>query len=328
MDIDTDFEDATREQVIEYCRVKYGADHVSRIVTFGTAAARNSIKTIARVLNKPVAEGVRVAKFVPEEPGMTIKKAMEDNDEFRVDYETNPETKLIVDYAKKIEGLRMNRSIHACGVLLADKPIGENYMPLVLMKNPRGSDMMWTTQLEGPECEEMGCLKMDFLGLRTLGVAHETINIIKQTKGVNIVYDDIPIDDLDVYIFLAEGNTPAVFQAESEVFTRTLTGVLGDYAERSENAKTEKERKALADEYFMRVTACNALVRPGPAQYTNQYIDSIMDPSKVKYDDPSMVDQLSGTYGIMLYQEQVMLLCRQMAGFTAGQADTIRKAMG
>ena len=333
-DIDTDFEDSTREQVIEYCRVKYGEDHVSRIVTFGTAAAKNALKIITRVNNKSVNLGNELADAVPAEPKITLSQAEKESPDFRA-MKADLEKAEIIEDAKHIEGLKTNRSIHACGVLISDKPV-EEYMPQLLMKNPQGTEQMWTTELQGPECEEMGLLKMDFLGLITLGIAHETIDLIKKNHGVDVRYDDIPLDDLEVYKFLAQGNTEAVFQAESEVFTKTLVGVLADVESSVANVESlpdseEKRRleKKLGEKYFMRVSDCNALVRPGPNQYVEEYTKNILgDPNDIKYDDESMRGQLESTGGIMLYQEQVMLLTRQMAGFSAGQADTIRKAMG
>lgn len=335
-DIDTDLEDSGREAVIEYCRYKYGVDHVSRIVTFGTAAAKNSLKTIVRVNALPVSLGNELANAIPNEPKITISKAEDENIELRRIENRDPKIKEVVKDAKQIEGLKTNRSIHACGVLISDKPV-VNYMPQLLMKNPQGEQQVWTTELQGPECEEMGLLKMDFLGLITLGIAHETIDLIKKNHGIDIIYDEIPLDDLRVYQNLEKGNTTAVFQAESQIFTKTITGVLQDLDSnilKIENKKLSKEEekqelKKLGEKMFLRVSDCNALVRPGPNQYVNDYTKNILGkPEDIKYDDPSMKEYLEATGGIMLYQEQVMLLCREMAGFTPGQADAIRKAMG
>lgn len=332
-DIDTDFEDSTRENVVEYCRVKYGAENVSRIITFGKAKAKNALRTIARVNSESQAVGSELANAVPQ--GNSISQAEKNNPDFMV-LEAEPRKKELIEYAKRFEGLSTNKSIHACGVLISDKPVVE-YMPQILMKNPRGSEEIWTTELQGPECEGMGLLKMDFLGLITLGIAHETIGLIKKNHGVDIHYDEIPLDDVNVYKFLADGNTAAVFQAESEVFTKTLTGVLEDVdaqieaIENSQLPDDEKEfqKHLLGEKLFMRVSDCNALVRPGPNRYTEEYTRNILgNPEDIHYDHESMRSNLESTGGIMLYQEQVMLLVRKMAGFSAGQADTIRKAMG
>ena len=238
----------------------------------------------------------------------------------------------MIDYAIKIEGLKSARSIHACGVLLCDKAIGQNYTPLILMDNPQNKgEKIWCAQIQGPECESMGLIKMDFLGLRTLGVAHECADLIKQNHNIDIVYDDIPLTDLEVYKFLADGKTTGVFQAESDVFTDTVTGVLVDFNEqyskvmRLPEGERKKAAEALGEKLFMRISDCNALVRPGPAQYIDAYEQCIVDQSKVVFDDPHMKNQLESTNGIMLYQEQAMGLVREMAGFSAGQSDTIRK---
>ena len=331
-DIDTDFEDSGREQVMEYCRYKYGIDNTARVITFTTCAAKNAIRTICRVLGKSIPFQNELAKLIPNEPKITIKGAMESIPELLEKYNSSDEVKEVMDYAMKIEGLKSSRSIHACGVLLGDKPIGQNYTPLILMDNPQNrGEKIWCTQIQGPECESMGLIKMDFLGLRTLGVAHECVNLIKENHGVEINYDDIPLDDLDVYKFLAEGKTTGVFQAESDVFTETMTGVLVDFNEQNAKVnrlpvdKQEKAKKLLGEKFFMRISDCNALVRPGPSQYINDYEKCIVDQSKVQYADSHMRNQLESTNGIMLYQEQAMGLVREMAGFSAGQSDTIRK---
>lgn len=332
-DIDTDLEDSGREQVIEYCRYKYGYDCVSRIITFVTSAAKNILRTIVRVNDLPVALGNELASAVPKAPKITLKQAEEQSPDFKA-LEANQKNKELIEYAKKLEGLKQSQSVHACGVLMAPQPV-VNYMPMVLVKNPQGKEKVWCTQLQGPECEDMGLLKMDFLGLITLGEAHEAINLIKQNHGVTIDYDKIPLDDLSVYQYLAKGHTEAVFQAESEIFTKTITGVLKDIDAQISKANAvpdaevrKRVRHQIGEKMFLRVSDCNALVRPGPNQYTERYTKAILGKTKIEYDDPSMEEYLADTGGIMLYQEQVMLLCRKMAGFSAGQADTIRKAMG
>ena len=333
-DIDTDFEDSGREQIIEYCRVKYGADHVSRIITFGTAAAKNALKIITRVLGKSVALGNELAGYIPSIPKVTIEMAENSNPDL-LEAEKDPEKKYIVDSAKRIEGVITNRGIHACGVLISDKP-AVNYMPQIAMDNPNGEGKIWTTEIQGPECEELKLLKMDFLGLITLGIAHETIDLIKKNHGVDIKYDEIPLNDVETYEYLASGNTEGVFQAESDIFTKTITGVLNDVHNKAEVYRKiihTYDRKRVLDEFgeklFLRVSDCNALVRPGPNQYIQEYTENIIkDPELIHYDDPSMMEYLKDTGGIMLYQEQVMLLVRKMAGFSAGQSDLIRKAMG
>ena len=332
-DIDTDFEDSKRGVVVEYCRAKYGADHVSGIITFGTSAAKNAVRSVTRVLGKPVSVGSRIADMIPKTPKITIKSAMMENQDLKADYENNPETKEILDYAMKIEGLKTNKSLHACGKLVTDKSITE-YMPEILMADPKTKEEVWTTQIQGPECEEMGCLKMDFLGLRQLGLAHDCINSVKKNFGIEIDYNKIPIDEPDTYKFLLGKDTTGVFQAESELFTKTLAGALADLpkklkqVEKLPDDQKEEKLRELGEEMFLRVADVNALVRPGPNQFADTYNDRVLNPGKTTYDHPSMEAQLKSTFGIMLYQEQVMLLCRDMAGFSGGQMDEVRKAMG
>lgn len=332
-DIDTDFEDSKRGMVVEYCRAKYGADHVSGIITFGTSAAKNAVRSITRVLGKPVNTGSRIADMIPKTPKITIRNALLENQDLKMAYENEPETKQIIDYAMQIEGLKTNKSLHACGKLVTDAAI-TNYMPEILMEDPKTKENVWTTQIQGPECEEMGCLKMDFLGLRQLGLAHDCINTIKKDFGIELDYNTIPIDDPDTYTFLLGKDTTGVFQAESELFTKTLAGALADLPGKLKAAEylpadqKESRLKQIGEEMFLRVADVNALVRPGPNQFVNTYNARVLDPSKTAYDDPSMEPQLKSTFGIMLYQEQVMLLCRDMAGFSGGQMDEVRKAMG
>lgn len=333
LDIDTDFEDATREKVLDYVRYKYGDKKVAKIITFGTAAAKNSIRSVVRVLNLPVSLGNKIANYIPKTPGITIDKSLEENFEFKEAYETDEEVRKIVDYAKQFEGLKTNRSIHACANLICPDNVIE-HMPEVKLRQPGGNELYWTTALTGPEVEERGLLKMDFLGLRTLGVAHEAIDLIKKDKGVDIVYDEIPLFDLNNYENLAKGNTEAVFQVESNYFTETLLKAYVNLDERvkkineeTDSAKKAELAKSLGQECFDRLCALNALTRPGPQAYIPDYCRNLLNPEEIKYDDPSVVEELKSTYGIMLYQEQAMNLCKTMAGFSDSQSDTVRKGM-
>lgn len=314
MDIDTDIEDAGRARVVDYVRFKYGKKKVANIITFGTAAAKNSIKIINRVLGYSVANGDNIAKLIPTKPGIKIKDALDEKD-FRALYNTDEKAKQIIDLAQRIEGLKTSMSIHPCGVLCVDKDI-TNYMPEVLMEDPETKEKVWVTQMEGPTCEELGCLKMDFLGLRTLGYVHETINNIKKNHDVDIDYDSIPLDDMKVYEYLAKGNTASIFQAESDMFTSVIKKTLKDY------------KTANGEECFNRFVAMNALVRPGSNIYIDDFADRILHPEHIEYLVPELKPILSETYGIILYQEQTMRITRDLAGFSAGQADSVRKAMG
>lgn len=313
-DIDTDIEDVLRNEVLNYVRFKYGKKKVANIVTFNTAAARSAIKMINRILEKPVANGERITNLIPEEPGVKIDDAFNDN-EFCELYENDPEVKKIVDLAKRVEGLKTSQGIHACGVLITDKNVTE-YMPEVLMEDPDCGEKIWVTQMEAPICEELGCLKMDFLGLRTLGYVHEAVNLIKKNHNVDIDYDKIPLDDMKVYTHLAKGNTASIFQCESDMFTTVIIKTLKDY------------ETANGKECFNRLVAMNALVRPGSNIFIDDFADRILHPEHVEYLVPELEPILKETYGIILYQEQTMRITRDLAGFSAGQADTVRKALG
>ena len=317
-DIDTDFEDAARGKVLDYVRFKYGKKKVANIITFGTAAAKNSIKTINSVLGYPVKFGDSITSMIPERPGVKIKDALEDKD-FKDLYNSNDDARRIIDYAMRIEGLKTSQSIHPCGVLITDKDI-INYMPETQLEDPDTGEKVWVTQMEGPTCEELGCLKMDFLGLRTLGYVHECLNSIKKNTGKEIDYEKIPLTDLEVYRHLARGNTASMFQIESDMFTTVIRKTLKDVL--------DEDSKATGEECFNRLVAMNALVRPGSNVFIDDFANYIIHPEEAKYLVPELKPILEETYGIILYQEQTMRITRDLAGFSAGQADTVRKAMG
>lgn len=321
-DIDTDFEDENRGKVLDYARFKYGQDKVASIITFTTKAAKESIKAINRTLGGSVAQGEELSGLIPEDPKMTIEKAFNINPDLSERYNRDPEAKKIIDLAKRVEGLKSAQSIHACGELICDRPISD-YMPECIMKDPDDpTKTVWVTQMEGPLCEELGCLKMDFLGLRTLGYVKETIDSIKRNTGHVIDYDRIPLNDIRVYKYLAEGNTQSVFQCESDMFTTVIKKTLQDIKRYSDNDLK------MGDECFNRLVAMNALVRPGSNQFIDDFADRIIHPEHVEYLVPELEPILKETYGIILYQEQTMRITRDLAGFSAGQADTVRKAMG
>lgn len=269
-----------------------------------------------------------MAGYVPDKPGVTLINAYVQSNDLQNLIITNADAKRIWDIAVKWEGLKTNCSQHACGYLIVDKAITD-YLPQCRLKNPNTDQMELVTQLEAPTCEDRGLLKMDFLGLRTLGVVHETINSIKATTGKDIHYEDIPIDDVKVYEFLSEGNTSATFQLESNLFTGMVTKGLSDIKYKVINAEGNQEKlHEIGMIGFNRLADMNALGRPGPLQYVPQYCENILDESKITYDLEEVKPILQKTYGIILYQEQVMQIVRVLAGFSAGQSDTIRKAMG
>ena len=316
MDIDTDIEDSGREAVKEYCRFKYGRQYCANIITFGTAAAKDSIKTVNRCLGGSVAKGNELADLVPETPGVKLKDCLT-NQKFRTVYDTDEYAKKVIDLALKIEGLSKNVGVHASGFIIADKPIVE-YMPEVMIKNTKTGNYEWATAMDGVTCEELGLLKMDFLGLRTLGYVHETIDNIKKNTGEDIAYDEIPINDIEVYKWLADGNTESVFQAESDLFTSVIKKSFQDLTAGKEIS---------GDEGFERIVAANALVRPGSNAFIDDYARNILNPDGINYDIKELAPILNDTYGIILYQEQTMRICGTLAGFSQGQQDTIRKGM-
>ena len=212
-----------------------------------------------------------------------------------------------------------NMTVHNCASVVTDDVV-TNYMPEVLMEDPETEEKVWVTQMEGPTCEELGCLKMDFLGLRTLGYVHETLNSIEKNTGKKIDYEKIPLNDMTVYKSLAQGNTASIFQCESDMFTTVIRKTLKD--------TLTKDCKATGEECFERLVAMNALVRPGSNVFIDEFADDIMHPENAKYLVPELKPILKETYGIILYQEQTMRITRDLAGFSAGQADTVRKALG
>lgn len=478
MDIDVDFEDSLRQKVIDYVKFKYGPDHVSRIITYGTAAAKAAVKDVMRILNKPIPQAQALSDAIPNRPKITLDDALAESNEF-ANFYSEPEFKEVIDIAKKFEGLRKNRgqhacftadtmiktengykqiidvkvgdkvlthagnykevgkvfenktnelltiyaggkkitatpnhpfyvnegyenvwlqaqylkkgrdyigipesefigdinskdnayrfngfvwvvvddivkadvldypvynlavyddnsyiangfTVHNCGVLIAPAPVTE-FMPQCMLKNTETGMDEPTTQFVMTECEDMGLLKMDFLGLRTLGVIHEATDLIKSEE---VDPDKIDIHDLMVYKHLADGNTDAVFQVESPYMSgliqsmyqeidKELTGL-----DKLPEAQREKAGRDLAKALFAKVCDANALGRPGPMDEIPNYIHNMLNPEDVVYEVPQTEAYLKATNGIITYQEQTMMLTRELAGFTPGQADKIRKAMG
>lgn len=450
-DIDVDIEDRNREDVINYVRLKYGRDCVARIATQGTAAAKAIIKDVCRVSlpfteeliseklavrdkngnvsypNPKEAEkrektlraqfGNKITKMIPDKPGITIKAALEESIDFKEAYDINPKVKFLVDTAILLEGLKKNLSVHACGVLVTKGPI-VNYMPMCLVKNKELSTALghevkqWTTQYSAPECEDLGCLKIDLLGLRTLSTTSDTLRIInkriregfyvddtipeteneflkndyskaieeletelkvkldnkkankkdveeittylqsiKEDKNIKhlislqtlqgaimtpstyinqnvtnltkmsqqrymLHFENIPINDKNVYRFIATGRTDGIFQIESPYMKSLMKNL---YQDVSVNKKFNGEVG------FERLCDANALGRPGPMKEIPNYIRNMLHPEEIEYEDERMREHLSSTNGIITYQEQMMKLCRELAGFTGGQADTVRK---
>lgn len=340
MDIDVDFEFELREQVIDYTKQKYGAECVSRIITFGTMAAKGAVLDMARVLEYPVSLARKINELIPNAPKMTIKKAMLENVELANLYNTDEDVKTIIDLALKVEGLIKNTSCHACGVIIAPDDITK-FCPQTFAYDEETKTYERTTQFTMGECEEIGLLKMDFLGLRTESVIKEAITDIHAYYGVELnSYDnnDIPLNDVKVYQnLLAKGDTAGVFQIEGVGITNIIKQLYEDINEKvkaiESNPLLTDEGKELAktelgDQCFERLIAGISLYRPGPMDEIPRYVRGIQDERTISYDTPELEPILKNTYGVLVYQEQVMLTVRALAGFTAGQADNIRKGMG
>lgn len=299
-DIDVDIQDTGRQQVIDYVTEKYGADKVVQIVTFGTMAARGAIRDMGRVLNIAYGEVDYIAKQIPMEIGMTIEKALEVSSELKKMYEDDPTVTELIDFAKAVEGLPRHTSTHAAGVVISKNAI-DTYVPL-----SRNADVI-TTQYTMTEIEELGLLKMDFLGLRNLTIIQNTLKIIQKTQNKAISFDDCKYDDSKVYRLFADGNTLGVFQFESAGMRVFI--------------------KELKPNCFEDIVAANALYRPGPMQQIPQFIKNKNEANDIKYIHPKLESILDVTYGCMIYQEQVMQIVRDIAGFSMARSDLMRRAM-
>ncbi|WP_257985740.1 DNA polymerase III subunit alpha [Bacillus sp. M6-12] len=329
-DIDLDFDDLRREEVIDYVKEKYGENAVSRIITFGTLAARAVVRDVTRVTGSPYSLGDRIAKSIPAVPKMTLKKAMVESVEFKKMYDEESDVRDIVDKAMKLEGLPRNISQHACGVIIAPSAVTD-YIPQIIVENEKTGLKEATTQVTMAECEEMGLLKMDFLGLRTMGVvgrALQDINPRRKAEGKEeIDFLSIPTDDVKVYDFISKGNTEGVFQLESGGMTSFMKELFQD-AHSYLSLKDQSQLKKIGRQLFERTIAGISLYRPGPIDEIPNYVNNMLNHDYIKYDTPELKPILENTYGIIVYQEQVMFIVRELAGFSKGQADTIRKAMG
>ena len=299
-DFDVDFSDERRQDVIDYVADKYGHDHVSQIITFGTMAAKMVIRDVARVLDYPYAEADKLAKMIPNEPHITISKALEQNKELKDLYENNEEINKLLDIAMALEGMPRQTSTHACGVVITKDPV-DTYVPLYVRDGQISTQYIMTT------LEELGLLKMDFLGLRTLTVIQDTIDLVKQNRGIDVEFDK-DMSDPNVYKLWQEGKTSGIFQFESQGMT---------------NFMQELKPDCLED-----LIAGVSLYRPGPMDQIPRYIKGKQNPGHNEYTHPSLEPILNVTYGCMVYQEQVMQIVRDLAGYSLGRADLVRRAMG
>ncbi|MCQ2506262.1 MAG: DNA polymerase III subunit alpha [Lachnospiraceae bacterium] len=302
-DIDIDFCYVRRPEVIDYVVRKYGKERVVQIVTFGTMGARGVIKDVARALDIPLDVSNRLAKMVPGDPKITLDKALEQSLDFKQEYESDSSIRNLVDTAKRLEGLPRHTSIHAAGVVISDAPV-DTYVPL-----SRGSDENVTTQYTMTLVEKLGLLKMDFLGLRTLTVIDNALKLVNKGRKASekLSFENSEYDDKAVYEYIASGKTDGVFQLESPGMTSFM----------------QKLKPANIEE----IIAGIALYRPGPMDFIPKYLEWRENPSKIEYDCPQLEPILKNTYGCIVYQEQVMQIVRDLAGYSYGRSDLVRRAM-
>ncbi|RZT97513.1 DNA polymerase III alpha subunit [Ancylomarina subtilis] len=303
-DVDIDFDDDGRQQVLDWVTEKYGHEKVSHIVTFGTMAAKSSIKDVARVLKLPLSEANRLAKLVPDGPKVSLAKAFKEEPE--LERERTSDDQLVsqtLGFAENLEGSVRQTGVHACGILIGRDALTE-HIPIMQVK---GVNLL-VTQYDGRFVEDVGMLKMDFLGLKTLSIIKDTLANVKLSKGIDIDIDSIPIKDEKTFELFSHGETTGIFQFESPGMKKHL--------------------KALKPNRFEDLVAMNALYRPGPMQYIPNFVNRKHGTEEIIYDHPMMEKYLKDTYGITVYQEQVMLQSRALGGFTRGMSDSLRKAMG
>ena len=303
-DVDCDFCKDRRDEVIQYIKERYGEANVTQIITFGTMKARAAVRDVGRVLEMPYAEVDRIAKLIPPDLGMTIERALAAEPRLKETIQETPKAAELFEYARAIEGLSRHASTHAAGVVIANKPITE-YVPLY-----RNSNGDITTQYSMKDIEKVGLVKFDVLGLRTLTAIHNALNLIRERAGEAPDLEILPLDDADTYAMLSAGDTPGVFQCESAGFTDLLV--------------------RLKPEVFAHVIHAVALYRPGPLQsgMVEDFIARRHGRKKTEYPFPQLEEILRDTYGVMVYQEQVMQIAASIAGFSMGEADVLRKAMG
>lgn len=329
-DIDIDFDDEGRGKVLQYVEGKYGKDHVSHVITFGTMAAKSAIKDLARIQRVPLAESARLAGLVPDKfPPEIIKEKGPNGEEIRKENKIKvtipncirlvpelrqamessdiPGVKDTLKYALKLEGTVRNTGVHACAIIIGRDNLTE-HIPICIAKDKESGEDIWVSQYEGKFIEDVGMLKMDFLGLRTLSILKETVSNIKKHRGIEIDIDHIPLDDKATYDLFSRGDTVATFQFESPGMQKWL--------------------RELKPSRFEDLIAMNALYRPGPMDYIPDFVERKQGRKAIEYDLPEMEEILKDTYGVTVYQEQVMLLSQKLASFTKGQADGLRKAMG
>jgi DNA polymerase-3 subunit alpha len=301
-DIDLDFNDRRRDEVIDYVAKKYGREHVAQIITFGTMASRAVIRDVGRALSYSYGYCDKIAKMIPF--GLTLDQTLASVDEFRQTYLQDPEAQKLVDFAKKLEGCARHASTHACGVVISKEPL-DNIVPL---QHPTQDDEAIVTQYGMHSVEDLGLLKMDFLGLKNLTIIEDTLSRIYKVQGKNVILEKIPLDDKATYKLLQRGDTIGIFQLESPGMQRYL--------------------KQLRPTEIEDIVAMLALYRPGPMQFIDDYIRGKHKKRKVEYLHPKLREILETTQGICIFQEQLMQIAQKLAGFTLAEADVLRKAIG
>lgn len=305
-DVDMDFADNRRDDVLNYVRSKYGNDHVAQIITFGTMAARAAIRDVGRALGYPYDICDKTSKMIPM--FTSIKKALDEVPEFSNWYESSSDVKKLIDAAMTVEGLCRHASMHACGVVITEEPVTE-YTPLQRVSGSReGVVTQYAASTKANAVEKIGLLKMDFLGLKNLTIIQNTLRIVRKTRNIEINIEDIPLDDALTYKLLQDAHTTGIFQLESAGMKRYL--------------------KQLKPTVFEDIIAMVALYRPGPMEYIPDFIGGKHGTLEVKYLHPILEPILENTYGVAVYQEQLMQIARDLAGFTLGEADVLRKAVG
>ena len=299
-DIDIDFCYERRQEVIDYVTRKYGEDRVCQIITFGTMKAKQAVRDVGRALDVSYGETDAIAKAIPFDLGMTIEKALETSPDFKAMYDENPKARSVIEMARALEGMPRHASTHAAGVVISKEPVDE-YVPMYL------SDKGPATQFTMTTIEELGLLKMDFLGLRNLTVIRDALELIRENHGVEIDFARMGYDDPGVYEMISQGNTQGVFQLESQGMTQFM--------------------KNLRPSCFEDIVAGISLYRPGPMDSIPKYIENKKNPDKIKYVHPALSPILDVTYGCLVYQEQVMQIVRDLGGYSYGRSDLVRRAM-